>query len=266
MIALTPGGRLLDDALVERARGRAGADAAVRALRGLRRADRRSTSAATRCRSAATCSPAASWRRWCVCDAVLRKLPGALGHADSARRGVLQRRARRRSRVPALHAPGRVPRLDGARRAALRPPRGDPRAGAARAAASAARRPTALRYPDPSSRSGLPAGAISGAGSRTQDRIPRPLLAMSTVIESLERAQLRRVPQLPARRPRQGPLPGRRGHAPPHAGLRGRRHQAPGPRRARDVHRPQAVVRRRRRAHVPRALAEDRADRGRRPR
>ena len=26
-----------------------------------------------------------------VCDAVLRKLPGALGHADSARRGVLQR-------------------------------------------------------------------------------------------------------------------------------------------------------------------------------
>ncbi len=55
-------------------------------------------------------------------------------------------------------------------------------------------------------------------------------------------------------RPRQGPLPGHRGHAAPHPGLRGRRHQAPGPRRARDVHGAQAVLRRRRRAHVPRAL------------
>ena len=45
-----------------------------------------------------------------VCDAVIRKLPGALGHADSARRGVVQRRARGRPRVPALHATGRVAR------------------------------------------------------------------------------------------------------------------------------------------------------------
>ena len=61
-----------------------------------------------------------------VCDAVLRKLPGALGHADSAVGGVLQRGARRRSGVPALHAPGGVPRLERAGRAAVRPSRGDP--------------------------------------------------------------------------------------------------------------------------------------------
>ena len=52
---------------------------------------------------------------------------------------------------------------------------------------------------------------------------------------------------------RHGPraLPGDRGPAPPRAGLRGDRDQAAGLRRARDVHRAQAVVRRRRRADVP---------------
>ena len=43
-------------------------------------------------------------------------------------------------------------------------------------------------------------------------------------------------------------------------------HQAPGQRRARDVHRPQAVVRRGRGADVPGALAQDRAHRGGRAR
>ena len=61
-------------------------------------------------------------------------------------------------------------------------------------------------------------------------------------------------------------LPGDRGPAPPRPGLRGHRAQAPGRRRARDVHRAQAVVRRRRRADVPGALAEDRAHRGDRDR
>ena len=74
---------------------------------------------------------------------------------------------------------------------------------------------------------------------------------MSSVIETIERAQLRRVPNFAPGDRVQGPLPGDRGHAPPRAGLRGRRDQAPGPRRARDVHRAQAVLRRRRRAHVP---------------
>ena len=120
-----------------RARGRARADAAVRALRGLRRARSSSTSRPTRSRSAATCSPAASWRRWCVCDAVLRKLPGrARPRGQSARGGVLQRGARGRARVPALHAAGRVARLGGARGAAVGPPRADPRVAAASRAAA----------------------------------------------------------------------------------------------------------------------------------
>ena len=67
-----------------------------------------------------------------LCDAVLRKLPGALGRRALRRGGVLQRCARRAPRVPALHAPSRVPRLAGAGGAALRPPRAD-RALAARA-------------------------------------------------------------------------------------------------------------------------------------
>ena len=83
VIALAPGGRLLDDAYVARARRRARADAAVRALRGLRRADRR----ALRRRDPLDRALRARGRRARgdgLCDAVLRKLPGALGHADSA--------------------------------------------------------------------------------------------------------------------------------------------------------------------------------------
>ena len=56
--AADPGGR-------RGARGRAGADAPLLALRGLRRADRHAPLPPTRSRSARTCSPAASCRRWC---------------------------------------------------------------------------------------------------------------------------------------------------------------------------------------------------------
>ena len=51
-----------------------------------------------------------------VADVLMRKLPGALGHEDSRRRGVLQPGARGDARVPALHPPaaatgaGRCPR------------------------------------------------------------------------------------------------------------------------------------------------------------
>ena len=67
-----------------------------------------------------------------LCDAVMRKLPGALGDEHSARRGVLQRGPRGPARVPPLHPARRVPRLAGPGGAALRPPRAD-RAVAARA-------------------------------------------------------------------------------------------------------------------------------------
>ena len=89
---------------------------------------------------------------------------------------------------------------------------------------------------------------------------------MSTIIESIEQRQLQQVPRF---------APGDRvrvhfqvieGTAQAHPGLRGHRHRPPGQRRARDLHRPQAVVRRRRRADLPGPLAEDRAARGRRPR
>ena len=61
-----------------------------------------------------------------VADAVLRKLPGSLGHAESAVEESFSAGAGRQPRVPALHPARRVPRLAGARRPALRPPRGDP--------------------------------------------------------------------------------------------------------------------------------------------
>ena len=70
--------------LRRRARGRAGDHAAVRALRGLRRAHRRSTSPPTRCRSGATCSRAASWRRWSSWTRCCASCPARSGHADSA--------------------------------------------------------------------------------------------------------------------------------------------------------------------------------------
>ena len=85
---------------------------------------------------------------------------------------------------------------------------------------------------------------------------------MTGVIDSLERAQLRRVPAFQAGdrvRVHFQVVEGTRRRTQVFEGIV---HQAPGQRRARDVHRPQAVVRRGRRAHVPGPLAEDRADRG----
>ncbi len=67
-----------------------------------------------------------------VADAVLRKLPGALGHADSAREEVVLGGSRGQPRVPALHATARLQGLGSARRAAVRRPRPG-RAVAARA-------------------------------------------------------------------------------------------------------------------------------------
>ena len=65
-----------------------------------------------------------------VADAVLRKLPGALGHADSAHRGVVHRGARGASRVPALHPPADLSRLGDPGSPALRRPRAGARVAA----------------------------------------------------------------------------------------------------------------------------------------
>ena len=92
--------------------------------------------------------------------------------------------------------------------------------------------------------------------------LSRAFSLMSTIIQEIERSQLREVPRFKAGdtvRVHFKVIEGTRQRDP---GLRGDRDQASGRRRARDVHRPQELLRRRRRAHVPAALAEDRQDRG----
>ena len=63
-----------------------------------------------------------------IVDAVARLLPGVLGNRDfGGVRVVSGRRARRRTAgLPAVYAPGGVPRLEGAGGSAERQPRGDP--------------------------------------------------------------------------------------------------------------------------------------------
>ena len=197
-----------------------------------------------------------------VADAVLRKLPGALGHADSAVEESFSEALGGAPEYPHYTRPAQLSRLGGAGGPALRRPRAGPRVAARAAAASA------LRSRTTSAASCL----LSDARGRAEFRplqgprlIPRSF-TMSTIIESIEQRQLQKVPRFERRRPRPRALPGDRGHPQPNPGLRGHRDRPPGLRRARDVHRPQAVVRRRRRAHLPGPLAEDRAARGRRPR
>ena len=82
---------------------------------------------------------------------------------------------------------------------------------------------------------------------------------MSTIIDTIERAQLRRVPRFQAGdrlRVHFLVIEGTRRRTQVFEGVAIKR-QGSGV--ARDLHRPQAVLRRRRRAHVPAALAEDRA-------
>ena len=66
-----------------------------------------------------------------VADAVLRKLPGALGSERQRGRGVVLRGPGGRAGVPALHPAGLLPGLGGAGGAAVRAPRADPALAAA---------------------------------------------------------------------------------------------------------------------------------------
>src|SRR4051812_23840225 len=136
-----------------------------------------STSARTRSRSAATCWPAASWRRW-----------------SSATRCCASCQAPSATRSPRPRSPSaRLWRARRSTRTTRAPPSGA--AGVFRTCCCPA----------------ITSGSGSGAASRAKpertalryDRRPlrevRPasrfFLAMSTVIDSLERTQLRRVPQ-----------------------------------------------------------------------
>ena len=206
-----------------------------------------------------------------VADAVMRKLPGALGDEQSALEESFSRRSRAGSSIrttpgPPSYRGWEVPevllsgdheqvrdwRLEQARRRSAAPARLGRAARALRTRRAGGGVPLTSRAPP--------------SRPRRPPARRRPSSPMNELIDSIERRQLRQVPALPGRRPGAGPLPGRGGHPAPHPGLRGRRAQASGRRRAADLHGAEALLRRRGRADVPAALAEDRAHRGRRPR
>ena len=213
-----------------------------------------------------------------ISDAVLRKLPGALGDAESVVEESYSAALEGAPEYPALHPARRLPRLGGSRHPALG--RSRPRAGvAARASPPAGRTKMNGRHKHRgritasiSRRCARPTGHAhflslrTGAVLGVAQAEPRPSAPHEHSHRRPREASAEAAAEVRRGRPRARPLPGGRGEPPPHPGLRGHRDQAPGQRRARDVHRPQAVLRRRRRADVPAALAEDREARGGRPR
>ena len=134
ILALTPGGRVLDDELVDEL----AAEPALTLLCGRYEGfDERILEhfASDRLSIGRYVLAGGELAAMVVCDAILRKQPGALGHEESALEESFSRRAGRRAGVSALHPPGRLPRLVGAGGAALRSPRQHPSvaAGAGRA-------------------------------------------------------------------------------------------------------------------------------------
>ena len=186
VIALTPGGRLLDDALA----AELAAEPALTLLCGRYEGfDERIVEH--------FCTDEISIGRYVlaggelaamvVADTVLRKLPGALGHADSARRGVLQRgagaarRSTRTTRAPPSGAAGRSPRCCSP--------------ATTSGSASGAWSRAGLRAASDPRRSCAVGVRYHRAPSATPRLARGSFFAMSTVIDSLERAQLRRVPR-----------------------------------------------------------------------
>ena len=139
MIALTPGGRLLDDALAAELAAEPALTLLCGRYEGFDERDPRALRAPTQVSIGRYVLAGGELAAMVVADAVLRKLPGrARPRRLGASRSPSQPALGGRAGVPALHAPGRLARLDGARRPALRPPRADPRV-AARAVAAARR-------------------------------------------------------------------------------------------------------------------------------
>ena len=84
VVALAAGGRRFDDALAVELAAEERADAPLRALRGLRRARARQQLATDVVSIGPYVLAGGELAAMVVCDAVIRKLPGALGHEDSA--------------------------------------------------------------------------------------------------------------------------------------------------------------------------------------
>ena len=167
IVALDPGGRVLDDAYARELAASDRRDAAVRPLRGLRR--RILEHVATESLSLGPFvvsggEPAAM----VVCDARLPAAAGARSGTSVERGGVVLAGARGRARVPPLHAAGGVPGLARARGPAVRAPRPGRRVAARSgpgAQAGRARRPPLLpEAAGASACGGLPGSQVLAAG------------------------------------------------------------------------------------------------------
>ena len=119
-----------------------------------------------------------------VADTVLRKLPGSLGHADSAAEESFSAALEGSPEYPHYTRPAEWRGWTGAGHPALGPPRADPSVAARAEPPPRGRVAPGVRYHRP------PLPRWVNARGR--------LLVMSTVIDSLERAQLRRVPRFQA--------------------------------------------------------------------
>ena len=213
MIALTPSGRLLDDALVDEL----AAEPALTLLCGRYEGfDQRVLEhfASDELSIGRYVLAGGELPAMVVCDAVLRKLPGALGHEESALEESFSAALEGAPEYPALHAAGRVPRLarcprccspattrgsasGGSSRAGrgCRTARSEPRRRPLRSDGARRGARERFRYHRPPPRGRGCAAARIRTGLRPASGPP---LAMSTVIDSLERAQLRRVPTFDA--------------------------------------------------------------------
>ena len=112
IVALTPGGRILDDELVEEL----AAEPTVTLLCGRYEGfDERILEhfVSDRLSIGRYVLAGGELAAMVVCDAVLRKQPGALGHEESAVEESFSRALGGAAGVPALHTPGRLPRLAG---------------------------------------------------------------------------------------------------------------------------------------------------------
>ncbi len=199
-----------------------------------------------------------------VADAVIRKLPGALGHADSAVEESFSQALGGAPEYP--HYTARLlSRVGGARGAALRRSRaGAANGGWSKAAGAPATRLTASGSPLLFCRPRGPSligGPLCATGPGVVSGLTRaarsPGAALAGAHEHDHRehraASAEAGASVRAWRPGARPLPGRRGHPASHPGVRGRRDRPARRRREGDVHGPQAVVRGRRRAHLSRS-------------
>ena len=89
-----------------------------------------STSPRTRCRSGATCCAAASWRRWSSWTPCCASCPARSDMPTARVEESFSAALEGQPEYPHYTRPARIPRLEGARRAALRTPRGDPHVAA----------------------------------------------------------------------------------------------------------------------------------------